>query len=409
MRVIISTTLKDNYSNFVVVKDFKSVEGLSNVSLLVLHEFEEEDFNVGIYINKLHKGGIDKFLYICPNPRESVKSALVGVRGKVYTDDFYYTDEEELLALESEFDYEETGLSTAGDCTKIIKDFLIRFNKGDETINAPAYIDQVNYALADLSSTVNEQHEIIMSMGNTALETYSKANALLSNMAKRRKELEEKLDAIAENQSLVTTAKHEFSSNILFFPTTNYKGSAKVLLIRELSPCRYLTSFILAYEHYLHYEKNKRAKLIFVHQKGKGVGERYDDYCKITQESMHMESLYNTEIVATNNPKTDVMSKLLSGDFEVAIVVDRLYGANDIVAGRVTKLTAVSGVSDVARFKASMDKTIVSTVCRPNYEPFCTLRTISKYPESVDMRKVAYIQVHKDSTFKKLDSLLGIQ
>lgn len=70
MRVIVSKTLQDNYQNFVVVDNFKKVRGLSGVTLLVIHNFEESDFDTGVFISEFKKNGIKNILYINENPMQ---------------------------------------------------------------------------------------------------------------------------------------------------------------------------------------------------------------------------------------------------------------------------------------------------------------------------------------------------
>ena len=65
---------------------------------------------------------------------------------------------------------------------------------------------------------------------------------------------------------------------------------------------------------------------------------------------MSIASLYDGEIVATNNPRREVLG-FVNKPNDVIVVVDRLYGSQDIVTGRITKVNAVSSRSDIARYK----------------------------------------------------------
>lgn len=406
MRVIVSKTLQDNYQNFVVVDNFKKVRGLSGVTLLVIHNFEESDFDTGVFISEFKKNGIKNILYINENPNANVKNTILGIKGKYIEDEFYFEDEEELLALVEECEQdveEETSLATVS--TDIINDFIERFKRGDEQIQAPVYLEQVREAVNELSAITQQQQTQLLAMGSSAMETFERASVIISNLAKQKKTIEDSLKNLEESRPAIQT-KSSMSGSILFYPTYNYTGSAKVLVVREYSPCRYLTSFILAYEHYLHYSKNKRVKLIFVHQKGHGVLKKYTDYTSITQESMYLDSLYDAEIIATNNPKKDVLKKIFSRPADVFIIVDRMYGQQDIVSGRRVKVSAVSGSSDLKRFNVKENECIFSVNKKEN--ALFTIPSIKNYPTGKDVRNAAYMQICKNDMFVKLDSLLQL-
>lgn len=406
MKVIISKSTEDRYQNFVVVDTFKKVRELKGVEILVIHDFKEEPFEVGVFVSEFKKNGMEKFIYINNNPLPNICSTLYGIKGKVIDDEFYLEDEEELLALIEELDFTEDETSALALAhINVIEDFVNRFERKDETINAPLYLEQVREAINETNSLVVKQKKQLIEMGASAMETFEKASTIISNIAQQRKIIEEQLNEVQQKQAQSASSSRQLGGNILFYPTYKYMGVPKMLFIREYAPCRYLTSFILAYEHYLHYTKNKRVKLIFVHQKGAGVAKKYSDFTVITQESMGMDSLYDAEIIATNNPKSEVLKKLFSRPTDVFIVVDRLYGQQDIVSGRISKLSAVSGKSDIKRFNLDIKTSIFPITARD--EAFLTLLTIKAYPDGVDTRKAAYAQVFREK-FVQIDNFLQL-
>ena len=120
-----------------------------------------------------------------------------------------------------------------------------------------------------------------------------------------------------------------------------------------------------------------------------------------------MTSLYDAEVIATNNPKKDVMKELLSRGDDIAIVVDRMYSTEDMVTGRgVTRLNAVSGKNDISKFKLIASETITSTVSCDN--SFVTIPTVKDFPTEKDMRYSVYNQIMSD-TFNKIDTKIGIK
>lgn len=408
MKVIVSTELEDKYNSYVVVRDFKAVKSLKGVTVLILHKCDGvSDFDIGVFISNFYNSGIKSFIYINSNPSKVIKTVINGVGGSTYEDEFYFDDEDELNALLDDLGVDTSDNSLVLSSTQIVKDFIGAFARHEERIQAPVYLEQVTQAVNELSELTHKQELQINEMGVSAIEVFEKASSIIVSMNDQKKILEKQLEEFEESQASKQMAKQSssFSSAIMFFPTFRYTGTAKVLNVRELSPCRYLTSFLLAYTHHLHFELNKRVKFIIVHQKGKGVADKYADFTSITQESMGFAALYNDEIIATNNPKKDVMQKLTHLNDDIIIVLDRLYSSTDIISGKIVKVNAVSGYSDVERYKVKPDTCIFPITSQPN-ELF-SIPLIKNYPKEIDMQHAVYSQTCKEQ-FNKLDSMLEL-
>lgn len=408
MKVIVSTEIDDIFNQFVVVDSFKKVKDLQGVTTLIVHKYKESDFDAGVFVSTFHNNGINQFIYINSNPSSTFKMVLKGVNGYYFEDEFYLNDEEELLSLLDDIgmtDTEDESTELAAPALGVVNDFVRLFAKGDERIKAPLYLDNLKSAVNELSEITHQQELQLSTMGASALEVFEKASAIIRNMDAQRKNIEKQLEELELNQANAISAKPSFGNNVMFFSPYKYMGNAKVLLIREYAPCRYLTSFILGYLNHLHYELNRRPKLIFVHQKGAGVAAKYSDYRCITQESMSLASLYDSEIVATNNPKKEVLKDLLTKPNDVIIVVDRLYGSQDIVTGRVTRINAVGSRSDISRYKVKPEETIFSVTAQP--KQLFTIPTIKQFPVEIDARYSIYSQVMGEK-YKVLDRKLDI-
>lgn len=404
MKVIVSTELEDKFSNFIVVNTFRKVRELKGVTSLIIHKYNESDFDAGVFISEFYNSGISQFIYINKKPSATMKLVLEGVQGKIFCDEFYFEDEEELMYLlddvaEEDSDSSELAVSNI----QVVKGFVQSYIRGEERIKAPLYLEQVNQAIDELSNITEVRNTQLTTMGKSALSVFEKASKIITGMDEQRQKLEQQLRELEEISPKQSAP--QFGGSILYFPSYKYIGTAKVLFIREVAPCRYLTSFILGYEHYLHYELNKRVKLIFVHQKGLGVSKKYDGFTAITQESMGMSSLYDSEIITTNNPKTNVWKEIFSKQCDVFIIVDRLYGNQDIVTGRISKLNAVGGISDLTRFKLTKGSCIFPVTEQDGC--FFSIPTIRQYPSGQDVRYAAYGQLCKDK-YEKLDEFLEL-
>lgn len=408
MKVIVSTELEDKYNGYVVVRDFKAVKDLKGVTVLILHKCDNiSDFDAGVFISNFYSSGIKSFVYINSNPSKVIKTVINGVGGITYEDEFYFDDEDELNSLLDDLGVDVGTNSLVLSSTQVVKDFIGAFSRGEERIQAPVYLEQVSQAVNELSELVHKQELQINEMGVSAIEVFEKASEIIHSMNDQKKILEEQLERLEDSQDSRQAYRQNssLSSAILFYPTYKYVGTSKVLNVRELSPCRYLTSFLLAYTHYVHYELNKRVKFIIAHQKGKGVADKYADFTSITQESMNIAVLYENEIIATNNPKKEVMRKLTQQNDDVIIVLDRLYSSTDIISGKIKKVNALSGFSDIDRFKVKPDTCIFPITSQHN-ELF-NIPLIKNYPKEVDMQYAVYAQTCKEQ-FNILNNLLEL-
>ena len=263
----------------------------------------------------------------------------------------------------------------------------------------------MDQAINELLTVTQEKETQLATLGDGVLSVFSRASSVIRSFSETTKSLQRKVEELETVTSSAPT-KPAFGNNIVFFAPYKYLGNARVLLVREYSPCRYLTSFMLGYLHHVHYELNRRPKLIFVHQKGQGVSAKYDDFTAITQDSMGMQSLYDNEIIATNNPKKEVMQELLNKHNDVVIVVDRLYSTQDIVSGRLRRVNAVGSRSDIARYKVKPEDTIFSITSQP--KQLFHLPTIKNFPIESDARYATYSQVMQNN-YMILDERAGLR
>lgn len=411
MNVILSNRLKDGYDKYKVVTSLKEVGKIEDIDCLVLHSFSEEDFEVGMFLSSLAKSGIKKFAYISSNVSLIIKMVVGGLEGLVEDADFYFESEEDLdEVLDGFFSNEDTG-SDLKATSEIIADFIKGFVNNDDRVKTPVYLEQVNNAVNELVVTSTASELAIKDMSRATVETFKKVSKSISAITEQYKDLEEKLYSLdASAEALAKQPRYEVQSNanaVWSYPTYQYMGSSKILYIREYSPCRYLTSFVLAYANYVNFNLQKKCKVVFIYGRGAGIARKYSKgFTNITSESENNESLYDNKLIATNVPKKPVMDSLTHTGEALIIIVDRLYGGDSIVSGqRITKLSAVSGVSDITRYSLALDEAVFPIISVP--DSFCTIKHINSYPKDDRTRKSKYFETMKDS-FAKLDQKLGI-
>jgi hypothetical protein len=417
MKVIVSDILDaSKYTRYMVMPNFKEVlSNAESISCVIIHHASSQGFDLGVYVSKLNEAGIKQFAYINSNPVGTIKMCVLALGGLLLEDEDaedFLEDEDDLDVLLEEFfaEGEKSTELTSQSNIDVLSDFIQAFTRKDAKINTPIYIEQVNTALKELAVYTSNQDIVLQDFANTALDTFNKASTLITKMQETKQDLEEKLSKMEENlmknNNTPATPKDRMNQ-AMFFSSYQYVGGAKVLQIREVSPCRYLTSYILGYKNWLSLAKDKRVKLIFCYSKSSCTGKKYNEWSTvITPESKNNKILYDAEIIATNTPNNSVMEELMHRKDDVIIVVDRLKGSQPILkkTGVVT-LTAVSGATDIQRFGLKAQECIFPVTNYP--DNFYCIPHIKGYPMDGDTRRARYMQVCSES-YEKLATLMKI-
>jgi len=415
MHVIVSDSLKDTFTQFKVVNSLKVAledASISEIDVLVYHKTGEMDLNAGVWFSKFRsKYPEATVLYICSNPVQAMQMAIHGAKGFYYADEFYLHDEEELLSLVASHKegtvQVENELAVVNSSLDIVSDFMQAFLQKEPRVNIKGYQDQVSAAINDLVVYTDEQNKQIQSMGNTALTIFGQAETVITTLRKNSDLLKSQLSKLEEHGPIsVAGSTAGFSNAATSFPTYRFIGNAKVLCFREWAPTRYLTSFVLAYMRYLHLTKHKRVKLVFVYLRSNGIAKKYDKMTSIVPENYTRDNLYDADTIATNNPKREVMDKLLNRpNNDIVLVVDRLYGNDCIVTGRVKTVGVVSSRSDFDRYAAKPEDCFTSVLEYPGC--LFTIPTLDRFPIDEDTRYAIYLGQF-GTYFAKLDKILGI-
>lgn len=412
MRVVVTTNTNRQYSNYRVLKTLHDVTKLSEVEYVIVNTYSDADISLGSIVSELRKKFNCHFFYITAEPRAVMQLLLNGVSGIYLEDEFYLDDEVELDCLIDSYQNDCTDLvvsDTQSNLT-IVKNFMTAYARGEECCSLPYYISQTNYALAELEAESMRKDLQIKEMGTSALEVFERASGYIAQLEKSSKLASQQL---AELTRRTETPRSRFGG-ITYFPTVKYNPppTKKVIVVKEYSPCRYLTSFLLSYMNYLKIMRNKRVKLIFTVQKGVLIYTKYssDIFTFISQESIGKTNLYENEIIATNVPMSNSLINMVSsGSYDVIIVVDRLYGEVILQGNNIKQISAVSGETDLKRYNLNPRNCIFSHITYPN--ELVHIPTIKGYPPATarDRRVAIYSQIcNQLDLYTKLDNYLDI-
>ena len=250
MRVVISTD-NLNFKDYTVVKSLKEANNITeSIDYLILHKSDDNNsFNAGVLLSDLHKKDVKNFIYINETPDLQIKMLIDGLGGYIFEEEFYLEDEDELNALIENLNSEEKSTSLATPNIDIIKDFMQSFVRGEQRVNQPFYLDRAKNAIQELAVITQKQELTIAEMGDTSLQVFEKASNIIRQMNAKRLELQEQLSHLEEmtsSENYLQSSTKPLSNTISYFSPFKYLGNSKILLVKEYSPCRFLTSSRIA-------------------------------------------------------------------------------------------------------------------------------------------------------------------
>jgi hypothetical protein len=410
MKVIVST---ENLSleGYTVVKSYRELLNwkLSDIEFVILHSSEEDDTNTMLNLSNLQTNGVKTVAYISKSPSPIIKLSIQSTGGLCVEDEFYLEDVDELEYFISEIDLStdtNTNTSDLDSCISIVSDFIKDFVNKDSKLKTPVYLATVDRAVQSIAHQNVLANEQVQQVGLSAINIFSNLSGVLSAMKDSSDVFKQKL-AELEAQVNQHTSQPRFGFQQMFlFPPYTYVGIAKILNICEVSPCRYLTSFLLAYQEYLKVKQNKRVKFILLHQKNKRSAIKYKDmFTQISTETFHREDLLKAERVVTDVPKEEVLKALFTQNDEVFIVLDRMY-SEPMLRGKVKTLYAINGVSDIRKFKLRQELVLASDSSTTGI--FSSIPYIDLFDVTGGSSVASYFQ-HCTEQFKKLDKFLELE
>ncbi len=414
MKIILSNQLNDNYADYRVVKTVKELKSLTTnpdieCEVLIINEFSENYYEVSMALTSFSKRFKNVvYLYIAARPNKELSNVMQGLNATTTGEVFYLSSEPDLNALVEELqgaaETEETGL-VENNNIKIIETYLGYIEENNPRAKVPVIRNQAKKAVTELTVDVARYKNEINEMGSTAFTICKKSQGMIEKLVNQHRITEKKIEKLQDVTNATQKRGLGLQNGIVDFPTFPYLGSKKVIVFKEYSPCRYLTSFVLGYANYLRFVNRKNVKVVIVHPKGKCYTQKYAEFTTISQESMNMESLYSEDLIATNIPKKEVLTKLVQSNSDIIIFIDRLYAEEDIVSGKTIRLNAVSGYSDIERYRVKPEQTIFPSINIPN--AFYCIPTVSNYNTNIDARKAVYAQQCKEC-YDKINALAKV-
>lgn len=397
------TTKDINLGNVKVVRSVKDVVTVTKSSFVVFESSDDllEDavsFLVGVVKRVLNT----HLVYIASNPVPLIEEVIKGLGSQSLRDDSYLDD---LNSYSELIDYLE---------------------KGDTSLDED---EDISSEISVLDSFVSEQVENLSPIQrNMVQDSYDKVVGTLDEMTSKDVLREQLVNFAHVSRERVVSLEQDlklkekevanlaprgggFLAGTNNYPVYNYSGSAKVLVVKEHSPCRYLTSFLYAFAERQEKVNNIKTKLIVVSSKNYMTELRYKgafDEANPTTIVQSRGRLMTSTKVYTTTPTAVVMDFLMQSlGYDLYVILDRTDKKEECVAGRGIKTVhAVSNLNHMRALKLEVKNTIVNDLGVQGQ--LGVLAMINNIGTKNDER-IAKIQQGMDITVTLLENILGLQ
>lgn len=397
------TTKDINLGNVKVVRSVKDVVTVTKSSFVVFESSDDllEDavsFLVGVVKRVLNT----HLVYIASNPVPLIEEVIKGLGSQSLRDDSYLDD---LNSYSELIDYLE---------------------KGDTSLDED---EDISSEISVLDSFVSEQVENLSPIQrNMVQDSYDKVVGTLDEMTSKDVLREQLVNFAHVSREHVVSLEQDlklkekevanlaprgggFLAGTNNYPVYNYSGSAKVLVVKEHSPCRYLTSFLYAFAERQEKVNNIKTKLIVVSSKNYMTELRYKgafDEANPTTIVQSRGRLMTSTKVYTTTPTAAVMDFLMQSlGYDLYVILDRTDKKEECVAGRGIKTVhAVSNLNHMRALKLEVKNTIVNDLGVQGQ--LGVLAMINNIGTKNDER-IAKIQQGMDITVTLLENILGLQ
>lgn len=397
------TTKDINLGNVKVVRSVKDVVTVTKSSFVVFESSDDllEDavsFLVGVVKRVLNT----HLVYIASNPVPLIEEVIKGLGSQSLRDDSYLDD---LNSYSELIDYLE---------------------KGDTSLDED---EDISSEISVLDSFVSEQVENLSPIQRSMVQdSYDKVVGTLDEMTSKDVLREQLVNFAHVSRERVVSLEQDlklkekevanlaprgggFLAGTNNYPVYNYSGSAKVLVVKEHSPCRYLTSFLYAFAERQEKVNNIKTKLIVVSSKNYMTELRYKgafDEANPTTIVQSRGRLMTGTKVYTTTPTAAVMDFLMQSlGYDLYVILDRTDKKEECVAGRGIKTVhAVSNLNHMRALKLEVKNTIVNDLGVQGQ--LGVLAMINNIGTKNDER-IAKIQQGMDITITLLENILGLQ
>lgn len=404
---VVVTNNKIDYDNFVKVLSLKDVcDIVGSIEFLVFHKSSETQEQKVEYLSEL-KDRVKTIIYI--RDREYVDNAVqmivLGSEGKYIDDEFFLESSDELNNLVTNLN-EVTDIVQMGG-TSVVSDFFNRYLRGGKSDFNQGYLTVVKQAVETMLADYHRKDIELLKMSTTATEIFANSTEIIHRVRSEQQKLKEAVDKIEASKESNNFGGYSIGGlpSVVFFPKVSFIKEKNIIRIKEIGSCMYLTSFMLGFRVYLEHICCLRPKLIIIEPVGVQYEKKYEGYSWVTQKNQKTMQGYYNNVVFTNYPSKEVLTRLLEdSDYNTFVVIDRLKTSNEHILnskGAPIKYV-VSGSSVIKKF--SLNKANCFSIIRSVHGSMFTVPAFPDYPMEPAQREQMYLRVCSDY-YNKLNTV----
>ena len=398
---ILTTRETKSFHGFERVRSVKDITKLTKKSYLIIESYDDKDFELALFlINSVMSLGIHQVAYVTDNPVQIIDELMKSINAyRAHLPESIETPENisalmRAMADEDKSDDQETLVENL----EVLTDFVNSKVEGEPKVKRRLITSSLQTIVSALDDTVFSDR-LRRQIQDMIVSFIMNTNNLQREISKLEKE-------IVNLKASTMSGANGISS----FQQYTYVGNARVLLIKEHTPTRYLTSFLISFINYLSDVASVKSKLIIIDNNNDNLDVRYEGIKKADFETIRKEvaTLTLSPVVYTATPNKSVLDTLFeSVGVELFVVLDRTQKSINAVTGRSIKVAnAVSSKSKMRKLNLNANETIVND--QADVSQLGMISLVESYPKLEDAR-ILTLQQAFSNVMKNLAEYSGVK
>lgn len=398
---ILTTRETKSFHGFERVRSVKDITKLTKKSYLIIESYDDKDFELALFlINSVMSLGIHQVAYVTDNPVQIIDELMKSINAyRAHLPESIETPENisalmRAMADEDKSDDQETLVENL----EVLTDFVNSKVEGEPKVKRRLITSSLQTIVSALDDTVFSDR-LRRQIQDMIVSFIMSTNNLQREISKLEKE-------IVNLKASTMSGANGISS----FQQYTYVGNARVLLIKEHTPTRYLTSFLISFINYLSDVASVKSKLIIIDNNNDNLDIRYEGIKKADFETIRKEvaTLTLSPVVYTATPNKSVLDTLFeSVGVELFVVLDRTQKSINAVTGRSIKVAnAVSSKSKMRKLNLNANETIVND--QADVSQLGMISLVESYPKLEDAR-ILTLQQAFSNVMKNLAEYSGVK
>lgn len=398
---ILTTRETKSFHGFERVRSVKDITKLTKKSYLIIESYDDKDFELALFlINSVMSLGIHQVAYVTDNPVQIIDELMKSINAyRAHLPESIETPENISALMRAMADEDKSDdQGTLVENLEVLTDFVNSKVEGEPKVKRRLITSSLQTIVSALDDTVFSDR-LRRQIQDMIVSFIMNTNNLQREISKLEKE-------IVNLKASTMSGANGISS----FQQYTYVGNARVLLIKEHTPTRYLTSFLISFINYLSDVASVKSKLIIIDNNNDNLDIRYEGIKKADFETIRKEvaTLTLSPVVYTATPNKSVLDTLFeSVGVELFVVLDRTQKSINAVTGRSIKVAnAVSSKSKMRKLNLNANETIVND--QADVSQLGMISLVESYPKMEDAR-ILTLQQAFSNVMKNLAEYSGVK